>query len=79
LSSRTGIFSSALQKSRQYHFNWPALRSNSGISSIRHGPADTVQFGIAPGQVLQPEVVVVMQVEQRAVHVQQNGIDVAPR
>ncbi|MCY1245389.1 hypothetical protein D9M72_585390 [compost metagenome] len=32
--SRTDSFSSALQKSRQYHCNWPALRSNNGCNSI---------------------------------------------
>nr|GFD07834.1 hypothetical protein [Tanacetum cinerariifolium] len=40
--------------------------------------ADTVQFGIALGQVLQPEMVVEVQVEQRSVHIQQNGVDIAP-
>ncbi|MNY24107.1 hypothetical protein D3C86_1578030 [compost metagenome] len=43
-----------------------------------HGPADAMQLGIALGQMLQPEVVVVVQVEQGAVHVQQNGVDITP-
>ncbi|QHB25576.1 hypothetical protein TCK1_230 [Pseudomonas monteilii] len=45
---------------------------------FRHGPAYSVQLGIALGQVLQPEAVVVVQVEQGAVHVQQDGIDGRP-
>ncbi len=40
--------------------------------------ADAVQFGIALRQVFQPEMIVEMQVEQGAVHVEQNGIDVGP-
>ncbi|MNI68923.1 hypothetical protein D3C73_1246460 [compost metagenome] len=45
---------------------------------IGHGPTHSVPFGIALWQVLQPEMVVEVQVQQRAVHVQQNGIDIAP-
>ena len=45
---------------------------------LGHGPADAVQFGITLGQVLQPEMVVVVQVEQGAVHIQQDGVDIAP-
>ena len=37
-----------------------------------------VLLGIARRQVLHPEVVIKMQVEQGAVHVQQNGVDGAP-
>ncbi|MNI49893.1 hypothetical protein D3C73_1045310 [compost metagenome] len=44
-----------------------------------HGPTHAVQVGVTLGQVLEPEVVVEVQVQQRAVHVQQNGVDVAPR
>ncbi|MCY1558575.1 hypothetical protein D9M68_955230 [compost metagenome] len=40
--------------------------------------ADAVQLGIALRQVLQPEVVVEVQVEQGAVHVQQDSVDLAP-
>ena len=45
---------------------------------LGHGPADPVQVGITLGQVLQPEMVVEVQIQQRAVHVQQNGVDVVP-
>ncbi|MNP42983.1 hypothetical protein D3C76_1367780 [compost metagenome] len=37
-----------------------------------------MQLGIALGQVVQPEAVVVMQVKQGAIHVQQDGIDGRP-
>ena len=40
--------------------------------------ADAVVFGIALRQVVQPEMVVEMQVEQGTVHVQQNGVDLVP-
>lgn len=45
---------------------------------FRHCPAYPVQLGVALGQVFQPEMVVEVQIQQRAVHVQQNGIDVGP-
>ncbi|MNN62339.1 hypothetical protein D3C81_1776330 [compost metagenome] len=45
---------------------------------LGHRPADTVQVGIALGQVFEPEVVVEVQVQQGAVHVQQYGVDGGP-
>lgn len=45
---------------------------------LGHRTADAMQLGVALGQVLQPEVVVVVQVQQGAVHIQQYGIDVVP-
>ena len=45
---------------------------------LGHGPAHTVQFGVTLGQVFQPEMVVEVQVQQRAVHIEQNGVDVSP-
>ena len=45
---------------------------------LGHGPAHAMQFGVALGQVLHPEVVVEMQVEQGAVHVEQNGVNAVP-
>src|SRR3546814_17724353 len=46
---------------------------------LGHGPAHAMQFGVALGQVFHPEMVVVMQVQQGAVHVQQHRIDLVPR
>ncbi|MCY1441818.1 hypothetical protein D9M71_581550 [compost metagenome] len=74
---------------RQFQFGAPEVQAVplqlAGIAleqrlqfHLGHGPADPVQFGVTLGQVLHPEVVVEMQVQQRAVHVQQNGIDVGP-
>ena len=40
--------------------------------------ADPVVLGIALGQVFEPEVVVEVQVEQGAVHIQQHGVDGVP-
>ena len=40
--------------------------------------ADAVQLGVALGQMFEPEVVVEMQVEQGAVHVEQHGVDGGP-
>ncbi|MDT4872257.1 hypothetical protein FQZ97_1074330 [compost metagenome] len=45
---------------------------------LGHRPAHAMQFGVALGQVFEPEMVVVMQVQQGAVHVQQNRIDLMP-
>ncbi len=43
-----------------------------------HGAADAVQFGIALRQQLEPEVIVEVKIQQGAVHVEQDGIDVGP-
>ncbi|MNF95434.1 hypothetical protein D3C84_781860 [compost metagenome] len=40
--------------------------------------ADTVVLGIALRQVLHPEVIIEVQVEQGAVHVEQHGVDLGP-
>ncbi|MNL42763.1 hypothetical protein D3C87_1652410 [compost metagenome] len=45
---------------------------------LGHGPAHAVQVRITLGQMFQPEMVIEMQVQQRAIHIQQNGVDVAP-
>ncbi|MNP19430.1 hypothetical protein D3C76_1119560 [compost metagenome] len=45
---------------------------------VGQSAADAVVLGVALRQVLQPEVVVEMQVEQGAVHVEQDGIDLGP-
>src|SRR5690606_38040289 len=45
---------------------------------LGHGEAGAVQFGIALGQKFEPEVIIEMQVQQGAVHVQQDSIDSGP-
>ena len=45
---------------------------------LRGLEGERVFLGVAPRHVLQPEVVVVVQVEQRAVHVEQHGVDFFP-
>ncbi len=45
---------------------------------VGFGATEAIAFGIALGQVFQPEVVVEVQVEQGAVHVEQHGVDGGP-
>src|SRR5690606_33767162 len=44
----------------------------------RGGPVEAVALGVAGRQVLLPEVVVEVEVEQGAIHVEQDGVDGAP-
>jgi hypothetical protein len=49
-----------------------------GKHGTRVGERQRVTLGVTPRHVLEPEVVVEMQIEQRAVHVQQQRADLLP-
>ena len=57
-----------------------ALAAVEGVAQQRRGflLADPLPGRIQPGQVIHPEVVIKMQVQQGAVHVQQHGVDSVP-
>ena len=46
--------------------------------AMRLAELTTFALGIAQRQVFQPEVVVEMQIKQRAIHVEQHGVDIRP-
>jgi hypothetical protein len=71
--------SAVSQKSTEYHSSVPAAAVIAGhqfLPAFRRRHA--ARFGIAPRQMDLPEVVVEIQVEQGAVHVEQDGVDARP-
>ena len=49
-----------------------------GEAAARHGRRQAVALGIADGDMLLPEMVVEMQVEQRPIHVEEDGVEAVP-
>ena len=51
---------------------------HSGLATMVYAPGEMGELGIAPRQVFLPEVIIEVQVEERAIHVQQHGFDLPP-
>ena len=63
----------------QYQSSVPAVDSKIGrISRCASSTRDAAALGEAARQVLLPEALVVAEVEERAVHVEQDGVDRGP-
>ena len=63
----------------QYQSSVPAVDSKIGcIRRMRFLDRDAATLGEVPRQVFFPEMLVVAEVEQRAVHVEQDGVDCGP-
>ncbi len=78
--SRFSVFRSRprsrVQWSRQYHSSVPAFASKRGASSGSGGRGrQTVLARVPLGHDFEPEVVVEREIEQRAVHVDEHGVD----